>query len=318
MRNINNKLGQERADLLQQLLEQAQTTNNAKHQESVINQIAALVLRSRPLCRRFNGMPLTGVYQEIYDQVKQQLINHIKHQLTQKTINSKQIQPNYLYAMQVQIFKQILDDNYLKKLGLSAQSYLINSELRAYALTELIKAIKLSERLCRPHINKFSHSLYLMLYEEALAETLAYVCLNIDLYDPNRGNKKFINWVNFKLDKFLLKCYGQHSKYTEHLLPSFDDLEQVSQPSVSFNLPQLLSQYIEQDPKQIFAKTHIRNRPDVNFSRIALAKFAAQSWSDISQEVDIPIATLSSFYNRWCHRFTPLLEAELKKYIYSL
>jgi hypothetical protein len=318
MRNINNKLGQERADLLQQLLNQAQTTNNLKHQESVINQIAALVLRSRPLCRRFNGMPLTGVYQEIYDQVKQQLINHIQHQLTQKTINSKQIQPNYLYAMQVQIFKQILDDNYLKKLGLSAQSHLINSELRAYALTELIKAIKLSERLCRPHINKFSHSLYLMLYEEALAETLAYVCLNIDLYDPNRGNKKFINWVNFKLDKFLLKCYGQYSKYTEHLLPSFDDLEQVSQPSVSLNLPQLLSQYIEQDPKQIFAKTHIRNRPDVNFSRIALAKFADQSWSDISQEVDIPIATLSSFYNRWCHRFTPLLEAELKKYIYSL
>ncbi len=315
MRNINNKLGQERADLLQQLLKQAQTTNNLKHQESVVNQIAALVLRSRPLCRRFNGMPLTGVYQEIYDQVKQQLINHIKHQLTQKTINSKQIKPNYLYAMQVQIFKQILDDNYLKKLGLSAQSYLINSELRAYALTELIKAIKLSERLCRPHINKFSHSLYLMLYEEALAETLVYVCLNIDLYDPNRGNKKFINWVNFKLDKFLLKCYGQHSKYTEHHLPSFDDLDQVSQPSVSFNLPQLLSQYIEQDPKQIFAKTHIRNRPDVNFSRIALAKFAAQSWSDISQEVDIPIATLSSFYNRWCHRFTPLLEAELKKYI---
>lgn len=314
MRDIN-KFGQERADLLQQLLDQAQTTNDLKHQESVVNQIATLILRSRPLCRQFNGTPLTGVYQEIYDQIKRQLVDNIRNQLNKKTIHSRQIKPHKLYAMQAQLFKQILDDSCLKKLGLSAQSYLIHSELRAYALTELIKAIKLSGKLCRPHINKFSQSLYLILYEEALAETLAYVCLNIDSYDANRGNKKFMNWVNFKLDKFLLKCYSQHNKYTERNLLSFGDLEQVGQPLVSSNLPQLLSQYIEQDPNQIFTKTYIRNRPDVNFSRIALAKFANQSWSAIAQEFDIPVATLSSFYNRWCHRFTPLLEAELKKHI---
>lgn len=317
-----NQFEQERHQLIKELLLEIPTIKNNELKLLAINQIAATILRSRPLCRRFNGTPLTGVYQEIYLEAKKQITNHLckylilgeSDQEAKPNLNIKQLDPAYLCELQTNIFRQVLDDQQLKKMGLAAQNFLVNSELRTYALTELVRAIKLSRRLCRPHIQKFSASLYETIYEEAITETLSYVCLNIDLYDPNRGNKKFINWVNFKLDKSVLKCYERHHKYAKFEIPSSHFLEQAKQLEDIPDVSQLLREYIIKDPNKIFATTHIRNRADASFKRIVLAKFAGQSWENISQQLDIPIPTLSSFYNRWCRRFAPLLNTELKKY----
>lgn len=310
----SNEFERERHQLIQKLLARVQTMNDFRQQELIINQIAVIILRSRPLCRQFNGTPLKGVYQEIYDQAEENLLNHLRQYLITSP-NERQIRPAYLYSLQKKIFQQLLNDTQLKKMGLTAQQYPVNSELRTYALTELIKAIKLSGRLSRPHASKFSTSLYQILYEEALAETLAYICLNIDLYDPNRGRGKFINWVNFKLDKLILKCYERHQKYAQYELPTYSDLEQIPQPTNTPDLLQVLRECLIQDPDRIFTTVYIRNRPDANFSSIALAKFSGQSWEEISQQLGIPIPTLSSFYNRWCRRFAPVLKTELKKYL---
>lgn len=317
-----NKFEQERHQLIQQLLQQVQTMKSIRQKESAINHIAATILRSRPLCRRFNGTPLKGVYQEIYSQAKEELLNYLRQylinsnplQTNDRLLRSKQLQSTYLYALQREAFRRILNDTQLKKMGLSAQKFLVNSELRSYALTELIKAIKLSGRLGRPHLNKFSPSLYQILYEEALTETFTYICLNIDLYDPYRGSQKFMNWVNFQLDKFILKCYERYNKFAKYEFSSYQDLEQIQQPLTNLDLCQLLQEYLSQDPDEVFQDAHVRNRPDANFSQIALAKFSGKSWSEISRQLDIPVPTLSSFYNRWCRRFAPLLETELKKY----
>ena len=317
-----NKFEQEKYDRVQQLLRQVQTTNNSQLQELVINQIAVKVLQSRPLCRRFNGKPLTGVYQEIYNQAKEKLVALIYQHLNKSSMlkngdrlsNYQQLSSDYLYLTQTEIFQGILNDNQLKKMGLSAQNFVVNSELRTYALTELIKAIKLSGKLCRPHINKFPSNLYYFLYQEALTETYTYICLNIDLYDPNRGQKKFMNWVNFNLDKLLLKCYERYNKFGKYELCSFQDLEQIKHPFEEQDLSKLLRQYLNQDPNNIFREAYIRNRPDANFSQIALAKFSGKSWTEISLQLDIPVSTLSSFYNRWCRRFIPIFKTEFKKY----
>ena len=317
-----NKFERERHQLITQLLQQVPGLKDRQQQMSAVNQIAAIILRSRPLCRRFNGTPLTGIYQEMYLQVKEQLSSHIYQHLfllnsaseLESSWNSRYLSPVYLQNLQISFFQKNLKDQQLKKMGLTAQSFLVNSELRTYALNELVKGIKLSRRLCKPHTQKFSASLYPILYEEAVSETLCYVCLNIDLYDPERGNKKFMNWVNFKLDKTILKCYERYRKYSNFEIPSSESLEQIRQPIVAPDLSQILREYITLDPEQIFRTTHIRNKPEASFSAIALAKFSGQSWEDISQQFQIPIPTLSSFYNRWCRRFTPLLNTELKKY----
>ena len=319
----SNEFEQQRHQLITKLLHQVQTIDDSKQQELAIEQIALILLRSRPLCRQFNGMPLQGVYLEIYSRAKDDLQAHLRQQIavaqqkSSRTINIGQIQPAYLYTLQKQIFQSLLNDNQLKKMGLAAQKFAFNSELRTYALTELIKAIDLSGRLCRPHIGKFSSSLYQTLYEEALAETFTYVCLNINLYDPNRGKRKFMNWVNFQLDKSILKCYSKSQKYSQYELPSFSDLEQTPQTSQLDNTPnlcQILQDYVVQNPDNIFTTAHIRNRPDANFNNIALAKFSGATWEQISQQFNIPVTTLSSFYNRWCRRFAPLLKTELEKH----
>lgn len=323
MRNLD-QFERERHKLLKSLIDRAQKASNSRSQDSIVSKIVLVILRSRPICRQFNGTSLTGVYREIYDLVKQQLQQQIRQKLIDSNFQSKldnksskpkKLNPERLYQMQTQIFRQVINDTYLKKLALTARQYLPNSELRAYALTELIKAIKLSGRLCRPHAQKFSPALYQILYEEALTETFVYICLNIDLYDPERGDKKFMNWVNFKLDKFLLDCYEQYSQYSQQKLPSFQNLEQIAQAPKTPRLPELIHQYIQRDPDRIFRKTHIRNRPDANFSRIALARFEGQSWQEIASGLDISISTISNFYYRWCRRFAPLLEAELKKHV---
>jgi len=317
-----NKFEQEKHQHICRLLHQAQASSHRSQQESIINQIVVIILRSRPLCRRFNGTSLIGVYLNIYEEVKTKLLDYIQRYLytsensvrQKESLICKELEPIHLYALQNQFFKETLDDKNLKKLGLTAKKYPLNSELRTYALTELVKAIKLSGKVCRPHAQKFSFNLYQTLYEEALTETFAYICLNIDLYDQNRGNKKFMNWVNYKLNKQILKCYERYTKNAQYEILSFRDLEQIRQPENTPDLSQLLRDYISQDPDKMFSNVHIRNRPDASFAQISLAKFSGKSWEEISHQYDIPVPTLSSFYNRWCRRFAPFLETELKKY----
>ena len=318
-----DRLKQERQKHVEQLVQQLLSTNNSSQATTAIHQIAVTILRSRPLCRRFNGLPLTGIYLEIYLQGKESLTEQLNkiyemarsERLEQSQIGLRKLEYDYLDELQKQIFKANLSDLQLKQMGLAAQNYPINSELRTYALTELIRAIKFSGRLCRPHVKKFSSNLYQKLYEDALTETLCYVCLNIDRYDPQRGDRKFMNWVNFKLDKSILKCYEAYYRYAKFEVPSSSQIEQIVQPANATDLTQMLREYLVRDPEGIFKATHIRDRPDANFTNIALAKFSGQSWSQISQELDIPVATLSSFYNRWCSRFKPLLNTELKQYL---
>lgn len=317
-----NQFEQERHQLVKELLLEAVLISNNQQKQSAINKIAATILRSRPLCRRFNGTDLTGVYQEIYFQVKEQLVTHLNKYLSLPqedinqtiNINIRQLSPVYLYELQTYIFRKILINSNLKRMALTAQSFSANSELRTYALTELIKAIKLSGKLAQPHRHQFSISLYQTLYEEALTETLCYICLNIESYDPNRGQKKFMNWINFKLDKTILKCYERYNKYAKFEILSWQALEQIAQPTTTVDLSQIIQRYLIQDPDKIFITTHIRNRSDANFTKIALERFSGKSWENISQQLDIPIPTLSSFYNRWCRRFASLLDTELKKY----
>jgi hypothetical protein len=317
-----NKFEQEKHQLVEKLVWRLLAVNNEGQKTNLIHEIVVTILRSRPICHRFKGMPLRGVYQEIYLQAKEELSHHLKVQInsiqsTQRSGVKTILQPLsavYLYKLQTQIFRKNLDDQQLKNLGLAAQSFALNSELRTYALTELVRAIKFSGRLCRPHRSKFSPDLYQMLYDEAIAETLGYICLNIDLYDPHRGDKKFMNWVNYKLDKSLLKCYEQYHRYAQFEIPSSQNLEQIVQATAAPDLTEMLREYLIRDPEQIFSTTHIRNRPDANFAQVALARFSGQSWEQISRKLDIPIPSLSSFYNRWCRRFTPLIDTELKQY----
>lgn len=259
------------------------------------------MLRSRTICRHLPNQPLFGIYQAIYEQIQQQLLQQVAELINQYNLQPKTVR-NWANGLRSQAIKSILDDAHLKQLALTAQYYPFHSELQQYALGELVEAIRLSGRLCHPHREEFTPQFYELLYDEAVNETLSYICQKIDKYDPERGDKKFMNWVNFRLDRSLLEAARKFKETDFEQLPSLSELENITQPEAFFYLENL-REYIEEDAENIFHHTHIRNRPDATFKKIALARFSDQSWQKISESYGVSIPTLSSFFQRNCEKF---------------
>ncbi|HEY9299023.1 MAG TPA: hypothetical protein VIQ31_22240, partial [Phormidium sp.] len=170
-----------------------------------LTQLVQEILRSRKIGRPPIGQPLSGVYQEIYEQAQQQLLHKVGEELS--NYNPKRIPVRtWINTLRNHAFRTVLDDVQLKKLALEAQRHPPHSDLRQHALGELVEAIRLSGKLSRPHRTRFSPQFYDLLYEEAVNKTLIYVCRKIDKYDPERGqDKKFMTWVNFRLDRVILE-----------------------------------------------------------------------------------------------------------------
>lgn len=288
---------------LEQLVTEVQRyAPQSKERQLALIRLVDEILRSRKIARSPIGQPLSGVYRELYEQVRQQLLRNIE-----RTIDN--YDPIYINVrvwantLRNQAFKTILDDAQLKNLAIEAQRHPPHTELRQYALGELIEAIRLSGKLIRPHRTKFSPQFYELLYEEAVNKTLTYICRKIDTYDPERGEKKFMNWVNFRLDRVVIEACREFREPNSMSLPSLTELEEIVKPEEPPSLFARIRESLEEDAENIFKNTHIRNRPDANFSAIALARFSGKSWEDISAEFEIPLPTLSRFFQRCCEKF---------------
>lgn len=266
------------------------------------SELVTLMMRSRKVGRPPRGKPLTGIYKEICDRIRQQLIQLLETCLEKGLL---QPDPSWGYELRTQATQTALTDPLLKGLALEAQSQPNPSGLRQHALLQLVEAIRVCDRLARPHRAKFTPAFYNLLYEEAVNRTLVYVCQKIDTYDPNRGqSQKFMNWVNFRLDRMVIECRRQFSDRDTQELPNLNDLERLSQPEPKSSLATDVRDYIAADPDDVFKTTHIRKRPDASFQAIALARFADKSWEEISAQFDIKIPTLSSFFQRCCDKFS--------------
>lgn len=278
--------------------------------QNALTQLVEEILRGRTICRPLSGHPLSEVQKETYEQLQTTLFCNVSQEITKY---NPQRTPLKVWGNDLlhQALKACLQDELLKQLALEIQSQPVNSALRRHLLGELVEAIRLSGKLCRPHREKFSPDFYELLYEEAVIRTLAYICKNIDHYDPERGQaQKFINWVNFRLDKLVIECRREFSNPIVEELPSLADLENIAQPD-STSLVEETRQYIESDPDKIFEEEYIRNRPDASFKTIALARLSGQSWEEISSNLGIKIPTLSSFFQRCCNKFRPQFQKDL-------
>lgn len=270
--------------------------------EGIASELVDTMMRSRKVGRPPRGQPLTGIYQEICDRIRQHLT-----QLLQDCIEKGLLDPDpaWGYQLRTQATQAALSDPLLKGLALEAQRQPNPSGLRQHALLQLVEAIRACGRLARPHRAKFTPSFYTLLYEEAVNRTLVYVCQKIDTYDPNRGQaQKFMNWVNFRLDRMVIECRRQFSDRDTQELPNLNDLERLSQPEPTSSLASDVRDYIAADPEDVFKSTHIRKCPEASFQAIALARFGDQSWEEISNQFGIKIPTLSSFFQRCCDKFS--------------
>ncbi|MEC4813023.1 MAG: sigma-70 family RNA polymerase sigma factor [Scytonema sp. PMC 1069.18] len=200
-----------------------------------------------------------------------------------------------------------MNEYQLQELALKAQQHPLGSTARRIALSKLIDGIYRSRKLCYPYQGRFSQ-VYQHIYEEAVQDLFLYICKNIDKYDPNRA--EFITWVNMLLTKrFFKEAVSKVVGKTNEIKVETSFLENLEDTIPEDNEDDLISdfqkirQYIEKDPKGIFRQTYIKSYPQVNFQKIAIKRWSGVSWKDISEELGVPIPTLSNFYRRSLEKF---------------
>lgn len=283
----------------------ADSPDSSASRETVLREIVEEVLRSRCLCRPRPGSELSGVYQSLYDAAQSRLLDHLRTTLTHLNFSRVNLQDwtreNCDFA-----FREVLDDEQLQKLAIAARGENCSTpEHQQFALRELVEAIRLSGRLCRPHREKFLPQFYELLYDEAVNQTLIYICQKIDLYDPGRS-QKFMTWVNFRLDKQLIEVRREFDSVSDNAIPNLADLDEMfaEEPrDEEVELGKAVRQCIEEDADGVFRATHLRNRPEITFQFLALATISGRTWADLSQDLGVKVPTLSSFFRRCCSRF---------------
>jgi len=291
-------------ELINLLLEVKQTVPGSIERRQSVTKLVDRILRSRPICRPLKDQPLSSACQDIYQAARQQLLGTLYSEIDRYNPKNESLRQWANLRMR-EAFQAILTDNRLKPLALEAKQHPAHTQQRQYLLTELINAIQLSRRLIRPHRGELSRDFYNIIYDDAVNRTLLYVFQKIDLYDPERGNKVFMNWVNFRLDRTLrdIKASYQITQDKPILTEEIEAIGETKDVPTTF---EIIMQYIEHDPDKVFKQEVIKKNPNASFQAIFLAKrIQGKSWKEISQDLEIPVTTLSSFYWRCIQRFAP-------------
>ena len=280
---------------------------SASESATSLQALAQEILKLRSLCRPAALALKVQIFLEIHRTLQAQVLEDLLKTLT---LYDGAHPPVRQWAVEILVTacKLILTDPRLKAIALYAQSTAEHSRERHIAFTEMVQAIRLSGKLARPHRGKFTPKFYELLYEEAVNQTLIYICQRIHLYDPDRS-ARFMTWVNFRLDKMVIEARRDFSDRDQQELPDLNDLERIPQPQAEPSLAMMVQDYIRADPEGVFQSTHIRNHPDVHFQAIALARFQGKSWDDLASQYGIKIPTLSSFFQRSCQKFAPKFQA---------
>jgi DNA-directed RNA polymerase specialized sigma24 family protein len=202
-----------------------------------------------------------------------------------------------------------MNEQQLQELALQVQQQPLGTTIRRITLSKIIDGIYRSGKLYHPYKGQFQ-GVYQEIYQEAIQDLFLYICKNIDKYDPERGT--FMNWVNMLLNQRFFKeaipkIIGKVNEINlensvlenlENL--TLDDSDDEDDYISAFTK---IRQYIEIDPKAIFRQACIKKYPEANFREIAIKRWSGISWKDISDELNIPVATLSNFYQRTLEKF---------------
>lgn len=195
----------------------------------------------------------------------------------------------------------------LKQLVHAACRYPVGHPQRQKYLTQIIRQV--SGKLWHEHTPY---------YPDALQQTWVYFCQNLcegktgDPYDPERSS--ITTWLNAYLKRRLQDFYIQEQKQRATQAaprsPSTrsgewqDSVDPVETLSAEPDVPPILEQvraWVEADRTGDLRRTYIGDRPDVTCQLLILKRLPPETpWKVLAVELDLPISTLSSFYQRHC------------------
>ncbi len=205
-------------------------------------------------------------------------------------------------------------DESLKELAKKAQGYPVGSKERNRVLHQLWNKIQQnSHKLCRPFRGQFIN--YQQIYVEAVYKLLAYVCQNIDQYDPDKG--ELLQWAaNHKRMKgFFEKAYREMKPIGNANLPR-KTLQDLAELKESSNKPGKLASeqiiaYVAEDPDGIFKSKSLNGNEEANFKMIFTKYHQGYSFQEIAQQLQEKYSTVHSFYHRNLSYFAETIKAYL-------
>ena len=198
---------------------------------SPVPQLIDQVMRSRLFCRPRRKGSLPTIQRKLLQATRQELSSELEGRFAcgrQRSSELGNFELNQVKLLRDRAFKNLLNGDNLEELALVAQSHSCATPVeQRYALGELINALKLSGKLrCRGHYSE-------AIYEDAVQQTLCWVALNIESFNPKQG--RFLPWVNYRLDKMLQQVY------TESLDP-FLQSQRAQVLRCKYQLTEILSQ----------------------------------------------------------------------------
>ncbi|MEC4812041.1 MAG: sigma-70 family RNA polymerase sigma factor [Scytonema sp. PMC 1069.18] len=197
-------------------------------------------------------------------------------------------------------------DFYLLQLATQAQQNPPHSEERQLALTKLVCGIIRFGYLWYPSKNYFSSDVQ-DIYNEARQELFFYICQNIEKYDSQRGT--VMAWVNVLLERrFFRDALRKNRTYDRITKMTITDLENLSLAEEPENLAEIVKEYIISDPEDVFKSEHVEKCPQANFQALVMRRISGKSWQEISEEFEIKVSTVSSFYYRCIKKFSNKLK----------
>jgi DNA-directed RNA polymerase specialized sigma24 family protein len=194
----------------------------------------------------------------------------------------------------------------LSSLILEARKYPVGSPKRQRLLTDVIRSIQRSGKVWR------DYQIPVEQYQEALQQTLIYVCQHLETYDPIRANP--LTWFNcilkFRIKdvrrkSFLETCYRQSSSFhSANFDQVIDMIDRIPAPAMdgAEDMLQELLVWLEQERSMLEQKS-VRNHSAINVYSLIMRRLPTDrqmSWNQLSEEFGVSVPTLSSFYQRQC------------------
>ncbi len=194
----------------------------------------------------------------------------------------------------------------LSSLVLEARQYPAGSPQRQRLLTEIIRQIQRSGKVWR------DYQIPVEQYQDALQSTWIWFCQNLEKYDPMRANPT--TWFNCILKFRLMDLRRKQIQHEMHFQSNcacvgnsdemLDLIDRLPAPALDHSEEMLteLWTWLQENRSTLVQKT-IRNNPNINVYLLITRRLPTEnqaSWQMLSQELGVPIPSLSSFYQRQC------------------
>ena len=150
-------------------------------------------------------------------------------------------------------------------------------------------------------------------YEDALQETWFYFCQNVceantaKAYDADKAS--VVTWLNSYLKWRLKDGYISTIKQRQRTAPARVDeqnkiIDPIDRLPAKPDIPPILAEtkaWATRDRDRQLRQTYLEHCPQISAQLLILARLPPETpWKHLAAQYDVPVGTLSSFYQRKC------------------